>query len=130
MPRYMLLIHSPAEGGPGPEALAEEMPRWFAYTEELREAGAFVAGEALEPAEAARSVRIRHGARTLASGPVGTGPDVLGGFYLIDVADLAAAEDWAARMPNAHYGVTEVRPAMVFADVQPERATAASGSTT
>ena len=129
MAQYMLLIHSPAEGGPGPDELAAEMPRWFGYTEELRQSGAFVAGEAFEPAAAARSVRVRDGERKTASGPVSAAPDVLGGFYLIDVADLAAAEDWAARMPNAHYGVTEVRPVMVFPGAEPATASAASGAT-
>ncbi len=114
MAQYMLLIHSPAEGGPGPEALAEEMPRWFAYTEELKQTGAHVAGEAFEPPTAARSVRVRDGERKIAAGPVGTGSDVLGGFYLIDVEDLDTALGWAAKMPNIEYGTVEVRPVMTF----------------
>ena len=39
MPQYMLLIYGPAEGGPSPEQLAAEMPKWFEYTESLKRAG-------------------------------------------------------------------------------------------
>jgi hypothetical protein len=116
MPQYMLLIYTPAEGGPTPDEAQAEMSRWFEYTESLREAGALVAGEALEPAGGARTVRLRGGARQVTEGPVAETPDVLGGFYIIEVADFAAAEDWAARIPSAPYGATEIRPVMVFAE--------------
>jgi hypothetical protein len=116
MPQYILLIHAPIQGGPSPEELQAEMPRWFEYTEELRAAGAMVAGEALEPAATARTVRVRDGERRVSTGAAEAGPEVLTGFYVIDVADSAAAEDWAARIPSVPYGSVEVRPIMVFAE--------------
>ena len=70
MPQYMLLIYGPAEGGPSPEQMQAEMPRWFEYTQELRDAGAFVAGDALEAADGVRTVRLRSGARQVTDGPV------------------------------------------------------------
>ena len=63
------------------------MPRWFEYTEALRDAGAMVAGDALEPTDGARTVRVRSGARQVTDGPVAETADVLGGYYVIDVAD-------------------------------------------
>jgi hypothetical protein len=116
MPQYMLLIYGPAEGGPSPEEMQAEMPRWFEYTEALREAGALVAGEALEPAAGARTVRVRSRTRQVSDGPVAETADVLGGYYVIDVADWSAAEDWAERIPSAPYGAVEIRPIMVFAE--------------
>lgn len=116
MPQYMLLIYGPAEGGPSPEEAQAEMPAWFAYTEDLKNAGALVAGEALEAPSAARTVRVRGGARQVADGPVAATADVLGGFYIIDVADLDAAGEWAAKMPNIAYGSVEIRPVVVFAE--------------
>jgi hypothetical protein len=116
MPQYMLLIYGPAEGGPGPEEMAAEMPRWFAYTEALRDAGALVSGEALDAPNGARTVRVRSGARHVTDGPVAETADVLGGYYVIDVPDVAAAEEWAARIPSAPYGAVEIRPVMVFAE--------------
>ena len=116
MPQYMLLIHGPADGGPSPEELEAEMPRWFAYTDALRDAGALVAGEALEPPSGARTVRMRSGARQVTAGPVDERPDVLGGYYVIDVPDWEAAEAWAARIPSASYRAVEIRPVLVFAE--------------
>jgi hypothetical protein len=128
MPQYMLLIYGPAEGGPSPEELQAEMPRWFEYTQALQDAGALVAGEALEPPDAARTVRLRSGERRVTAGPFAATTEVLSGYYVIDVADLAAAEDWAARIPNVHYGSTEVRPIMVFPDSEPAAAGQATTS--
>ena len=122
MPQYMLLIYAPTEGGPSPEEMQAEMPRWFEYTEALRGAGAIVAGEALEPSEAARTVRLRSGERQVTTGPFAATAESLTGFYVIDVADIAAAEEWAARIPSAPYGSVEVRPIMVFPDSEPASA--------
>ncbi len=38
----------------------------------------------------------------------------LGGYYILDVADLDAALKWAARIPSASYGSVEVRPVMAM----------------
>jgi hypothetical protein len=122
MPQYILLIYAPAQGGPSPEERQAEMPRWFEYTEELRNSGAMVAGEALEPTAAARTVRVRSGDRRVTAGPSASTDEVLTGYYVIDVADIAAAEEWAARIPSAPYGSVEVRPIMVFPDSEPAAA--------
>ena len=116
MPQYMLLIYAPAEGGPSPEEMQAELPRWFAYTDALRDAGALVHGDALDAAHGARTLRVRSGARQVSDGPVTDSAHVLGGYYVIDVPDLAAAEDWAERIPSAPYGAVEIRPIMVFAE--------------
>jgi hypothetical protein len=116
MPQYMLLIYGPAEGGPSAEELEAQTPRWFEYTEALSEAGALVAGEALEAAADARTVRVRSGARQITDGPVADAGDVLGGYYVIDVPDWSTAEEWAARIPSAPYGAVEIRPILVFAE--------------
>ena len=122
MPQFMLLIYAPTEGGPSPEELQAEMPRWFEYTQALRDAGALVAGDALQPTDAARTVRVRGGARQVTDGPFADTAEVLGGYYVIDVADIGAAEEWAARIPSAPYGSVEVRPIMVFPDADPAAA--------
>ena len=50
MPRYMLLIYNPAEGGPPPEEMAEQHQRWVRYTQDLEDAGLFVASHGLQGA--------------------------------------------------------------------------------
>jgi hypothetical protein len=114
MPQYMLLIYTPAEGGPPPEELEAQMPKWFEYTQALQDSGAFVSGDALQPVDSATTVRVRGGETLTTDGPFAETKEILGGYYIIDVADLDVALDWAAKMPSAPYGSTEVRPVWVF----------------
>ena len=117
MPQYMLLIYSPTDMRPSPEEMAAEMPKWMSYTQELQESGAMKAGDALMPTDAATTVRVRDGETIITDGPFAETKEVLGGYYLIDVADLDSALAWAAKIPNVGYGSIEVRPVVVFDDV-------------
>ena len=110
--RYMLLIYGPTEGGPSPEELQAQFPRWFTYTSEIEKSGLHRAGEALQGAETATTVRVRDGETIITDGPFAETKELLAGFYLIDAPDLATAQEWAAKMPNIHYGSVEVRPIM------------------
>ena len=114
MPKYMLLIYSPTDGGPTPEQAQAEMPKWFSYTQELVDSGAMVSGDALEPTEAATTVRVRDGETVITDGPFAETKEALGGYYIVDVPDLDAALAWAAKVPNVGYGSIEVRPVVVF----------------
>lgn len=112
--RYMFLIYSDPDAGPGrgtPEAQAE-MGEWFAYTAALAEAGVLVAGDPLHPVESATTVRVRGGERLTTDGPFAETKEVLGGYYIVDVADLDEAVTWAEKIPNVGYGSIEVRPVM------------------
>ena len=55
-------------------------------------------------------LRIRGDKREVQDGPFPDGKEQLGGFYLIDVADIDAAMEWAARVPITEQGSVEVRP--------------------
>jgi hypothetical protein len=118
MPQYMLLICNPIEGL-SPEAAQAEHPKWMAYTQALSEAGALVSGEALQPVATASTVRVRSDERLVSDGPFAETKEALAGFYVIDVADLEAALDWAARIPSATRGSVEVRPVMAVEADQP-----------
>lgn len=85
-------------------------PAWGAYTRALIDAGVMVGGAALKPSHAATTVRIANGRRDLHDGPYAETKEQLGGFYIIDVPDLDAALEWAARNPAAATGAVEVRP--------------------
>src|SRR5689334_6507471 len=103
MPQYMLLICNPAEGLSPEEAQAEH-PKWMAYTEALSDAGAFVSGNALQAVATATTVRVRGDERLVSDGPFADTKEALAGYYIIEVADLDAALDWAARIPSATRG--------------------------
>jgi hypothetical protein len=112
----MLLLYSAEDAGPQPGTpeQAAEMQEWFAYTEALDAAGAMVGGEALQGSETATTLRLRAGDRVVTDGPFAETKEILGGYYVIDVDDLDAALDWAAKVPCAPYGSVEVRPLMEF----------------
>jgi len=116
MPQYLLLVYTdetdvPAMGTPERDA---QHAAWFRVTEELREAGHLVAGDALHPVASATTVRERDGGRLVTDGPFAETREQLGGYYLIDVPDLDTAIDWAGRLPNVTYGSVEVRPVVNF----------------
>jgi hypothetical protein len=109
--RYLLLIYEDESNPPPDDA---EMGRWFQVTDEMRQAGIHQAGEALHPTSAATTVRVKNGEAVATDGPFAETREQLGGFYMIDVDDLDAAIEWAAKMPNAYKGSIEVRPVMEF----------------
>ncbi len=115
--KYMLLIYGDPAAGPseGSEEERAEYAEWFKVTEEMEQAGVHVDGSALHPAQAATTLRLRDGERVLTDGPFAETKESLGGYYILDVPDLDAALEWAAKMPNAGYGSIEVRPVMEFA---------------
>jgi hypothetical protein len=55
-------------------------------------------------------VRVANGKSQVLDGPYADTKEQLGGYYLIDVADLDAALAWASRCPGASHGIVEVRP--------------------
>ena len=114
--KYMLLLYSAPDAGPAPGSPEQEaqMGRWFAVTDELTQAGVLVAGDALQPAATATTLRERDGEVLLTDGPFAETKELLVGYYLIDVADLDEATRWAAKMPLAPYGSVEIRPIMEF----------------
>jgi hypothetical protein len=110
MPQYLLLIYNPVEGGPSPEEMAAQMPRWGQYTQDLKDAGLFVAGEALQGTDVATTVRVRDGETQITDGPFAETKEFLAGYYVLDAPDLDTVLAQAARVPNVHYGSIEVRP--------------------
>jgi hypothetical protein len=82
----------------------------MAYTAALKEAGAFVAGDPLQPSSTAHTIRPgRGGAPQVLDGPYAETKEQLAGYYLIEVEDMTAALRWAARCPGATQGIMEVR---------------------
>ena len=113
--KYLLLLYSSPAAGPQDEAsMAEEMPKWFAYTDELAQAGVLEGGEALQMPDTATTLQVRNGDRMVTDGPFAETKEILGGFYMIDVPDLDAAMEWAEKVPSAVYGSVEIRPVMEF----------------
>ena len=110
--KYMLMIYGneAAMDAARKADIQQIMGAYGAYTDALKKAGAFIAGDALQPSTAATTVRVANGKSQVLNGPYAETREQLGGYYLIDVPDLDAALSWAARCPGASHGVMEVRP--------------------
>ena len=77
----------------------------------LRQLPGVVGGEQLQPVETATTVRVQNGETLLTDGPFVDAKEHVGGFILVDVDDLDAALEIAARIPAARMGgAVEVRP--------------------
>jgi hypothetical protein len=106
---YALVIYAT----PGLEEALPEAEREAVYGEYFALAGdaRWVAGARLQPAETATSVRVVGGRTLMTDGPFADTKEVLGGFGLIEAANLDEAVELAARIPAARLGgVVEVRP--------------------
>jgi hypothetical protein len=114
--KYLLMIYSD-EAADALKSEAEtqaEMGRYFAYTAETQKAAVYVAGEALHPTSTATTVRLRGGELITTDGPFAETKEQLGGFYLVDCANLDEAIQWAAKIPHASQGSIEIRPLVDF----------------
>jgi len=93
----------------GLDALIDES---LAYDKVLRKSGHYLVSEALQPVQAATTVRVRNGKLSVTDGPFAETKEQLGGFFLIDARDLNDAIQVASRIPPARLGSIEVRPVM------------------
>jgi hypothetical protein len=114
--KYLCLIY---DEGKKMETLSKTeadafMGEYFAFTEGIKQSGHYVGGEALQPVQTATSVRVRNGKVSATDGPFAETKEQLGGFYLINAANLDDAIQVAAKIPSARFGTIEVRPVVDF----------------
>jgi hypothetical protein len=94
---------------------------------DLVESGHFIATAPLHATSTATSVRVQDGKRIVTDGPFAETREQLGGFFMIEAADLDEAVSIAGRIPGAKWGTVEVRPVVelpnlpaMFDDARPE----------
>lgn len=109
--KYMLLVYLDEQ------ALTEdERAHCYAQsaqlTQELNAAGRYLDASPLHSVATATSVRVRDGKRLVTDGPFAETREQLGGYYLIEAADLDEAIQVAERIPPARVGTIEIRPVM------------------
>jgi len=111
MTQYMLSVF---DTGEAVDFSTEELESLYADVEavnvQMREAGAWVFGGGLEPADTATVVDVNNDATVMTDGPFAETKEQIGGFWIIEAADLDAALDWAAKATRACRGPIEVRP--------------------
>lgn len=114
--KYVLLVYSneSAAAGMSQEVMQAFMAEYAQYMQEIQAAGVRLGGEALQPTATATTVQVREGKTVTTHGPFAETKEQLGGFWLIEAANLDEAIEWAAKMPDARHGSIEVRPVMEF----------------
>ena len=101
--RFIITAHpAPDTAAPDPEAPFDEklFTAYMQFNEEMHRAGILVASEGLNPAGKSARVEVKRGRRSVVDGPFAESKELVGGFYVIDVASLDEAIGWAMRCPT------------------------------
>ncbi len=112
MPQYLLSVFQDEDGTlPPPDEMERMIAGTAAHQEEMKQAGVWVFFGALTPSTSATVVRSRDGEVSMTDGPYAEAKEQIGGFTVIDVADLDEALEWARKGSEACLGIdVEVRP--------------------
>lgn len=114
--RYMCLLYGEEGAGPAPGSaeFGQMLADYGSATEAMMSAGVLVESGPLQPVASATTVRVRDGDTLLTDGPFAEIKEQLGGFYLLECAELDEALKWATTIPASHFGSVEVRTLMVM----------------
>jgi len=107
--KYLLLVYQ-EEGLLSPEQMQQCYEKSTQLTTELDKKGQFYGASPLQSVSLATSVRVREGRRLVTDGPFAETREQLGGYFLVEAADLDEAIEIAARIPGANHGTVEIRP--------------------
>jgi hypothetical protein len=112
MPQYLLSVwfDEPYDDDLNAPDVQRGMARTAELTAELERAGAWVFVAGLRPASSATVVRAAGGDVSMTDGPYAETKEQMGGFWVIEAADLDAALEWAAKAATACERPIEVRP--------------------
>jgi hypothetical protein len=110
--KYLLLIyHTEAQQSKLREQDANAMYQEYGHLiGELSQKGKYLGGYELKPTSSASTVRVRDGKKVITDGPFAETKEQLGGYFLVEAADLDEALAISARIPSARDGSVEVRP--------------------
>jgi len=117
--KYLILIYSNPMSralwaGFSPAEQAAGFQYYAALTEELTASGELVVAEALADVATTKRVRVRDGQTLTTDGPFAEAKEHLMGIYLVQCASPERAVAIAGRIPEADYGLVEVRPIMTL----------------
>jgi hypothetical protein len=110
--KYLFLLHTADDGPPEDRSSAEYAQMYAEYGAAMKamsEAGVLIECAPLRPWSSATTVRVRDGETILTDGPAAEIKEQVGGYTLVECADLDDALKWAAMIPAAKAGSVEVR---------------------
>ena len=100
----------------------ELFARYMKFNEDLHNAGVLVASEGINPGRGGARVGVVGGKRKVLDGPFAESKELIGGFYIVDVASLDEAISWALRCPVGFdaANLLEIRPLTELSDIPRE----------
>jgi hypothetical protein len=122
--RFMMLVipkgYETAAPGTMPDPKAVEA--MIGYNESLQKAGVLLGLDGLHPPSMGARVRFSGGKPTVTDGPFAEAKEVLGGYWMIQVASREEAIEWAKRAPMGDNEIIEIRQVQEIEDFEPSEA--------
>jgi hypothetical protein len=112
--RVMVLVKATSDSEAGVMPSTELLEAMGRFNEELASAGILLAGEGLHPSSRGKRVAFDGPERTVLDGPFAQTRELVAGFWLWQVEDMAEAVEWAKRCPNPMPGPSEIEIRPVF----------------
>lgn len=112
--RVMVLVKATSDSEAGAMPPTEMLEAMGRFNQELVEAGIMRAGEGLHPSSRGKRVAFDGPNRTVIDGPFDQTRELVAGFWLWEVKDMAEAVAWVKRCPNPMPGPSEIEIRPVF----------------
>src|ERR1700694_876514 len=127
--RFMMLMipRGYETAAPGTMPQADAVAAMMKYNEALKNAGVLIALDGLHPPSMGARASFAGGKPLVTDGPFTEAKEVLGGYWMIDVASREEAIAWAAKCPASENEIIEIRQVQEMTDFSPEVREAAAG---
>ncbi len=112
--RFMILVKATKESEAGILPTEAQFAEMGKFNEELVKAGVLLAGEGLHPSSKGARIRYDGSKRKVIDGPFAESKELVAGFWLIQVKDLAEAVEWMKRAPFRGEPETEIEIRQVY----------------
>ncbi len=112
--RVMVMVKATTDSEAGVMPSTELLAAMGKYNEELVNAGILLSGEGLHPSSRGKRVAFDGPSRTVIDGPFAETKELIAGFWLWQVKDMAEAIEWVKRCPNPMLGPSEIEVRQVF----------------
>ncbi len=112
--RVMILVKATKDSEAGMMPSTELLEAMGKFNEELVKAGIMLAGEGLKASSQGKRVAFNGARRTVIDGPFAATSELVAGFWLWQVKDMAEAVEWVKRCPNPMPGPSEIEIRPIF----------------
>ncbi|MFG1461955.1 YciI family protein [Xanthobacter sp. DSM 24535] len=106
--RVMVMVKATGDSEAGVMPTSELVEAMGRFNAELAEAGIMLAGDGLKPSARGKRIAFDGARRTVIDGPFTETKELVAGFWIWKVKDMAEAVDWVKRCPNPMSGPSEI----------------------